>query len=81
MEASTQTNVTSGVAVKAKKRKNTLLNRLRQNKVAYFSLWFLIVLHVVVFIGPGTDNQKYRGNEKDKRVENIHDLSGTSDST
>lgn len=52
MEASTQTNVTSGVAVKAKKRKNTLLNRLRQNKVAYFSLWFLIVLHVVVFIGP-----------------------------
>lgn len=52
MEASTQTSVTSGVAVKAKKGKNTLLNRLRQNKVAYFSLWFLIFLHVVVFIGP-----------------------------
>ncbi|USK54734.1 ABC transporter permease [Cytobacillus solani] len=51
MEASTQTNVTSGAAVKVKK-KNTLLNRLLQNKVAYFSFWFLIVLHIIVFIGP-----------------------------
>ncbi|KQL21433.1 ABC transporter permease [Cytobacillus solani] len=51
MEASTQTNVTSGAAVKVKK-KNTLLNRLLQNKVAYFSFWFLIILHIIVFIGP-----------------------------
>lgn len=52
MEASTQSNVSSGVAVKSNKRKNSLLHRLRQNKVAYFSLWFLIVLHAVVFLGP-----------------------------
>ncbi len=52
MEVSTQSNVNRGLAVQVKKRKSTLLNRLRQNKVAYFSLWFLIVLHLIVFMGP-----------------------------
>jgi len=52
MEVSTQSNVSSGGVIQAKKRKNTLLNRLSQNKVAYFSFWFLIVLHLIVFIGP-----------------------------
>lgn len=33
-------------------KKLTVFQRLRQNKVAYFSLWLLVLIHIVVFIGP-----------------------------
>lgn len=52
MEASTKSNFNGELALKAKKKENSLLNRIRQNKVAYFSLWFLLVTHIVVFLGP-----------------------------
>jgi peptide/nickel transport system permease protein len=51
MDVSTQTNVQPSIEVKSKAQKLTLLYRLRQNKVAYFSLWFLIVIHAFVFLG------------------------------
>lgn len=38
--------------LKKEKRRFVLLTRLKQNKVAYLSLWFLVVVHAVVFIGP-----------------------------
>ncbi|MCA0970784.1 ABC transporter permease [Halobacillus litoralis] len=34
------------------KRRFVLLTRLKQNKVAFFSLWFLLIVHFVVFVGP-----------------------------
>ncbi|MCF2650567.1 ABC transporter permease [Niallia circulans] len=52
MEVSTKSNFNGELALKAKKKENSLLNRIRQNKVAYFSLWFLLVTHIVVFLGP-----------------------------
>jgi peptide/nickel transport system permease protein len=39
------------IVIPTKKRRFTLLKRLRHNKVAYFSLWFLVVIHLLVFIG------------------------------
>ncbi|RWZ54610.1 ABC transporter permease [Halobacillus fulvus] len=35
-----------------RRRRFVLLSRLKQNKVAYISLWFLVLVHAVVFIGP-----------------------------
>ncbi|MCA1036654.1 MULTISPECIES: ABC transporter permease [Bacillus] len=52
MEISTQTEYTKAAGTKGVKRKQTLLSRIFQNKVAFFSLWFLIILHLFVFIGP-----------------------------
>ncbi|MBN8234010.1 ABC transporter permease [Halobacillus kuroshimensis] len=37
---------------KKENRRFVLLTRLKQNKVAFLSLWFLVVVHAVVFIGP-----------------------------
>ena len=51
MEVSTQTKVQPELKVKAGPGKDSLLSRLRQNKVAYISLWFLVVIHSVVFLG------------------------------
>ncbi len=50
MEATKRTDiVTPGPS---KKKRFTLLKQLRENRVAYFSLWFLIVIHAIVFLGP-----------------------------
>lgn len=42
----------NSTAIPQKKKRTSLLKQLRKNKVAFFSLWFLIVVHIVVFIGP-----------------------------
>ena len=52
MEVSTQPAIQADVKTQAKNKKSTLLSRLRENKVAYFSLWFLVVIHAIVFLGP-----------------------------
>ena len=52
MELSSKPHYTSELVVKPNRGKTTLLQGLRQNKVAYFSFWFLIVIHLAVFIGP-----------------------------
>ncbi|PLR86576.1 ABC transporter permease [Bacillus canaveralius] len=52
METSTNIQYQSKLAAKSKKQKVTILNRLSQNKVAYFSLWFLFIIHLIVFLGP-----------------------------
>lgn len=52
MEVSTNPNYKRKALTKTVHSKNTILARLRQNKVAYFSLWCLIILHIVVFLGP-----------------------------
>ncbi|WP_019153121.1 ABC transporter permease [Robertmurraya massiliosenegalensis] len=52
MEVSTKQNYGSNTMSKSKQNKNTIFTRLRQNKIAYFSLWFLVLLHLVVFLGP-----------------------------
>lgn len=52
MEVSTKNEYGSEVVVKNKKQKTSLFARIRQNKVAYVSLWFLIIIHGAVFLGP-----------------------------
>lgn len=44
--------IENSVAVTKRKSRFTLLKQLRRNKVAYFSLWFLLFIHGLVFIGP-----------------------------
>lgn len=51
MEVSTNQEINSQV-VASKKKRFPLLKQIRQNKVAYFSLWFLVVIHAIVFLGP-----------------------------
>ncbi|NQD68631.1 ABC transporter permease [Bacillus haikouensis] len=52
MEVSTQSTIQADAKVKAINKKSTLISRLRENKIAYFSLWFLVLIHVIVFLGP-----------------------------
>lgn len=42
----------SNVAIKNEVIKRNVLTRLAKNKVAFFSLWFLVAVHIMVFIGP-----------------------------
>ncbi|MEI3606481.1 ABC transporter permease [Pseudogracilibacillus sp. SE30717A] len=50
MEATKSTKIINSGS--SKKKRFTLLKQLRENRVAYFSLWFLIVIHAIVFLGP-----------------------------
>jgi peptide/nickel transport system permease protein len=52
MEVSTQSTIQADAKIKAINKKSTLISRLRENKIAYFSLWFLVLIHVIVFLGP-----------------------------
>jgi len=52
MEVSTKNAYKSEGIITKEKKKVSLFARIRQNKVAYISLWFLIVIHAVVFLGP-----------------------------
>jgi peptide/nickel transport system permease protein len=52
MEVTTKSTFNSGITVVPTNRTFTLLRRLRQNKVAYFSLWFLVVIYLAIFLGP-----------------------------
>lgn len=52
LETSTDTSFVGAKVVPARKARFTLLKRLRQNKFAYISLWFLAIIHVFVFLGP-----------------------------
>ncbi|RBP85901.1 peptide/nickel transport system permease protein [Cytobacillus firmus] len=52
MEVSTQSTIQADVKTQVKNKKSTLLSRLRENRFAYFSLWFLVLIHIVVFLGP-----------------------------
>src|SRR4051794_37528994 len=52
MEVSTQSTIQADAKIKVKNKKSTLISRLRENKIAYFSLWFLVLIHVIVFLGP-----------------------------
>lgn len=40
------------VTTNIKVKKRSVLSRLAKNKVAFFSLWFLLLIHIIVFIGP-----------------------------
>jgi len=40
------------VTMDIKVKKRSVLSRLAKNKVAFFSLWFLLLIHIIVFIGP-----------------------------
>ncbi|MDN7241650.1 ABC transporter permease [Planococcus sp. N028] len=52
MVVSTKPNLTEEIALKPSQGKPSISKALRKNKVAYFSLWFLILIHVAVFLGP-----------------------------
>ncbi|RBP86095.1 peptide/nickel transport system permease protein [Cytobacillus firmus] len=52
MEVSTQSTIQADVKTQVKNKKSTLLSRLRENRVTYLSLWFLVLIHIVVFLGP-----------------------------
>ncbi|MGN8646257.1 ABC transporter permease [Gracilibacillus sp. HCP3S3_G5_1] len=47
-----KTNYVDTVIAPSKKARFVLLNRLKQNKVAYVSLWFLLIIHAIVFLAP-----------------------------
>ncbi|GGP16641.1 ABC transporter permease [Oceanobacillus neutriphilus] len=52
MNASTNINIKKKDVFKKRSGKNILLQRLSRNKIAYVSLCFLILVHILVFIGP-----------------------------
>lgn len=52
MEVSTKPILTEDLDIKPSQGKTSVLKALRNNKVAYGSFWFLVVIHAVVFLGP-----------------------------
>ncbi|MED1605018.1 ABC transporter permease [Cytobacillus kochii] len=52
MDASTKINFTGESVDGIGRKKSNLISKLQSNKLAFLSFWFLIIIHIFVFLGP-----------------------------
>ncbi|WP_461611051.1 ABC transporter permease [Cytobacillus kochii] len=52
MDASTKINFTGESVGGIGRKKSNLISKLQSNKLAFLSFWFLIIIHIFVFLGP-----------------------------